>query len=348
MNELATALLGRGHEVAVLSGLAGDGWGGLGRRVSLKFARSLVVKDERLGYPVFRSWSAEAGVADAIRAFRPDVAVPFSGSTVPMSLAFERLGVPSVPYYRNVEATDFGGDPASSGSPILANSCFTAARLAERYGVNATVIAPLFDASRYRTPGEGRHVTFINPHPDKGRDLAFAIARACPDIPFLFVRAWTLTDEQERELNRLDRACPNVELRARTDDMRSIYTRTRILIMPSRWEEAWGRAATEAQFSGIPVVATAIGGLPQSVGPGGVLLPHEAGADRWARVVREIYNDTEAYSDLSGAAMMHSQRDAVDPRMQIATFLNVLETAVNAGGRANAVARSTKARRSLI
>src|SRR3546814_9881685 len=43
-------------------------------------------------------------------------------------------------------------------------------------------------------------------------------------------------------------------------DMREVYRRTHTLLVPSQWEEAWGRVATEAQFSGIPVLASDRGG----------------------------------------------------------------------------------------
>src|SRR5262249_21620774 len=63
-------------------------------------------------------------------------------------------------------------------------------------------------------------------------------------------------------------------LRERTDDMRTVYCDTRILLVPSQWEdETWGRVVSEAQLSGIPVITSDRGGLPESVGPGGIVLP---------------------------------------------------------------------------
>ena len=54
-------------------------------------------------------------------------------------------------------------------------------------------------------------------------------------------------------------------------DMRSVYRDTKVLLVPSQWLETWGRVATEAQFSGIPVLASRSGALPEAVGPGGIL-----------------------------------------------------------------------------
>ncbi len=63
--------------------------------------------------------------------------------------------------------------------------------------------------------------------------------------------------------------------------MKQVYRSAKLILMPSMWEEAWGRVATEAQFSGIPVIASNRGGLPESVGPGGVLLDPDGPLEPW-------------------------------------------------------------------
>lgn len=329
MHEMALALIARGHQVAVMCGLAGTGFAGLRRRVELKLRRSDAVCGDELGYPVFRSWYADRGVADAVAAFRPDVAVPHSGLPVKMAEAFEKEGVPTIIYFRNVETDDFGGDPGALANDAIANSRFTAERLANDHDIDAKVVPPLFDETRYRTTRRGTHVTFLNPHPKKGRDLAFAIARECPDLPFLIVRAWTLDDADEEALVDLDRSCPNVTVLPTTDDMRSIYARTRVLLAPSQWEEAWGRIASEAHFSGIPVIASRIGGLPESVGPGGILLPPDAPLQHWVTALRSLMDDETRYRAMSVAARRYSERPELDPDTQLDEFVTILEDVQN-------------------
>lgn len=128
--------------------------------------------------------------------------------------------------------------------------------------------------------------------------------------------------DRERLLKRLA-ALPNVTLRPPTQDMRSVYGKARIVLAPSQWEEAFGRAAVEPQFSGIPVVASARGGLPEAVGPGGLLMDPAADADAWAEAVRRLWHDPALYAEKSQAARRNSTRPEMDPARQIDRLLDI-------------------------
>src|SRR3546814_1677889 len=65
-----------------------------------------------------------------------------------------------------------------------------------------------------------------------------------------FVEGWPMNAEERAALHARVAAHSNLRLQQRTHDMREVYRRTHTLLVPSQWEEAWGRVATEAQFSG--------------------------------------------------------------------------------------------------
>jgi glycosyltransferase involved in cell wall biosynthesis len=191
------------------------------------------------------------------------------------------------------------------------------------------VLPPLFRRTDYATDVTGSKVTFINPVAVKGVDLALEIASLCPQIPFVFVRGWPLGMREETRLKREARRLGNLELRDRTTDMRSVYRDTRILLVPSQWEdETWGRVVTEAQYSGIPVVTSDRGGLPESVGPGGIVLPYNAPAAVWAEALAALWSDEARYAPLSQAALDHADRTEIDPEDQVSRLMDTLSRAV--------------------
>lgn len=324
-HELILALQEQGHSCAVLSHLQGNGWIAFRNRVAMKLSRRALIADRLPGYRVQRAWYPDREVAEALARERPDVVVVQAGEPLRMAKALCAAGARPVIYLRDVEFHELGGDPAElPGLRYIANSRFVAEKFRATYGPLPRVIRPLFRADRYRTPRDPQEIVFINPHPLKGADLAFEIVRLCPEIPFCFVEGWPMNSEEKAALTERVTAFPNLRLQARTHGMRQVYARTHTLLVPSQWEEAWGRVATEAQFSGIPVLASDRGGLPEAVGPGGRVLPHDAPAEVWAAALREIWSNPVLYEALSAAALAHSERPEIDPDRQIATLVDSL------------------------
>ena len=324
-HELILALQERGHHCAVLAHLQGNGWLALRNRVLMKLGRRPLVADRLPGYRVQRAWYPARHVATALARERPDVALVQAGEPLGMAAALWAAGVPTVVYLRDVEFHELGGDPAElPGLRYIANSRFVADKFRAAYGVEAQVLRPLFRAERYVTSRAPKEVTFVNPHPVKGVDLAFEIVALCPEIPFCFVEGWPMNAEEQAELEERVAAHPNLRLQARTHDMREVYRATHTLLVPSQWEEAWGRVATEAQFSGVPVLASDRGGLPEAVGPGGRALPHDAPASTWAAALREYWGDAAVYQAASEAALAYAKRAEIDPARQIAALEAIL------------------------
>ncbi|SES37029.1 Glycosyltransferase involved in cell wall bisynthesis [Tranquillimonas rosea] len=331
-HEMALSMTRRGHDVSVLAGLAGEGLIGLRGRIAMKLTGRRTVADTALGYRVHRGWFPWEGVPELVAREAPDVAVVQSYKPVPIARAFLDAGIPSVIYFRNVEVEDLGGDLATLGQiPAIANSSFTAAWFERHYGLKSRVVHPMFTPESYRTETSREYVTFINPHPQKGLETALTLAERCPDIPFLFVEGWGLTGEERAARDARLARLSNVTMHPGTNDMREIYGQTRILLAPSRWEEAFGRVAAEAHYSGIPVIGARRGGLPEAIGPGGLLVDADAPAEEWVAALRALWDDTDRYESVSQAALDYSRRPDLDRESQIDTVLEVLAEAARAG-----------------
>lgn len=140
------------------------------------------------------------------------------------------------------------------------------------------VVHPPVDPDRYLvTPGD--RVTAVNLAPVKGGELFWRLAERLSDVPFVAVLG-----AYGHQL--VPSTVPsNVELVANTPHMRDVYARTRLLLMPSRYE-SWGRVAVEAAHSGIPAVCSPTPGLRESM-PCALFAPADD-LDAWAAAVRRL------------------------------------------------------------
>ncbi len=324
---LALELNRRACETAVLCKLSLRDSFGARRFLAIGAHFTDVAMDRFLGYRVYRSmkpWRDLSGV------IMPKIAIIQNGHMVQMGHAFRNKSIPSIAYLHGTGFDTEGEAWKGTGKELpfsgyIANSTYTARRFEARFGIRPEVIPPIFYPEEYRTAGKGRHVTFINPVAEKGVDLALAIAALCPEIPFLFVRGWPLSPIAEMRLSRRLARLDNVRLCPRSRNMAKIYAETRILLVPSQWDETWGRVVSEAQFSGIPVLASDCGGLPESVGPGGILVGRKDPPEVWAEQLRSLWNEPAKYQFMRESAFAHAARPALDIGYQLDRFMSIAE-----------------------
>lgn len=324
-DQLCRALIKRGYQVAVLSGFMHGGRFELRCRLQMKLNRAFrgcgVSRDTVCGYAIWRSWYPWMALAYVAEREKPNILMITSGFIVPMVTAAKPLKLPLLIQLNDVAFSYHGGSfEELRGIQCVANSHFTAQKYRECYGVEPIIIYPPIAPEQYRTATSKENVTFINPHPEKGRDLAVEIARLCPDIPFSFIEGWRLSLQGRKELVQRISPLANVTLRPAQNDMRRVYQRCRILLAPTVVEEGFGRVAVEAQISGIPVVASNRGGLAEAVGPGGILIDLESPTEGWVHAIRKLWSDPQYYSELSKAALAHAQRPELAFGHQIAQY----------------------------
>lgn len=304
----------------------------LRNRIASRLAQRRFPRGSYRGATVYRGYDPARGLPEVIEDFRPDCLVVQCCAEAAFALAAEcaRTRVPTVFYFHELVSARKRGDFTQlDGMPLLANSAYTAQVLHGLLGREAAVVPPLVDAAAYRTATSRSYVTMVNPRKIKGGEIALELARACPDIPFLFLEAWHAEDDFVDKLRAAARGLRNVTWRQATTNMLGVYAGTRILLVPSRWEETWGRVATEAQASGIPVLATGRAALPESVGPGGILVPPDAPIEDWVRALRSLWDDRSLYDTLSARALAFAARPEAQPAQRAAAFIAALSQPVS-------------------
>jgi glycosyltransferase involved in cell wall biosynthesis len=185
------------------------------------------------------------------------------------------------------------------------------------------------------------YATFINPGLDKGvfvfARVARELARLRPDIPILVTQGRSRADILSHPALGLAQhiagqfpAVPardgrNIVIMPFTPDPRkfypAVYSVTKLLLMPSLWNESFGLVAAEAMLNGIPVLASNRGALPDTIGAAGFLfdipakykpetreVPSAEEVEPWVETIIRLWDDTAEYEQCSRAAQEHAQR----------------------------------------
>ena len=219
-----------------------------------------------------------------LRAKRPSVVISYGTGSHARRLhdAIRSSGAQLVFYLGNAEIPP--GAWFQPGDRAVSPSRFLADHYSAILGTHVDVLYPIVSQDRFGqnpvgAPGgshQARFITHINPVPRKGLTMLIALAQRAltrrPDMRFLVLEGVT-TAQALRQASVDLTALPNVTVAPVQKDMRSVYARTSVLLMPSFWREGFGRAAVEAHLSGVPVLASDHGGLPEALAGGGCLLP---------------------------------------------------------------------------
>ena len=174
---------------------------------------------------------------------------------------------------------------------IVANSEFTANCLSDQFNVETEIIYPPISLEEYQVPyNPGGKITMVNPRTKyKGADIFLDIAERLPEEEFL-VAGSTNDPSIEQRIEELD----NVTYLGWQDDMSHVYQQAKLVVVPSRIQEAFGRVAAEAMASGIPCVVSDRGGLPEVVGDLGQTVTDIESVEAWVDAIQTALNEDSA------------------------------------------------------
>jgi len=156
--------------------------------------------------------------------------------------------------------------------------------------------------------------------PLKAADVAVAALAQIGPIggrpPHLLIVGGPSGAQGESELTRLQRMIAELNLRDRVHlvapqphrAMARFYQASDVLVVPSR-SETFGLVAVEAQACGLPVVAAAVGGLPDAIADGstGLLVDGHDPAS-YAAAIEKILGDPALAAQMGAAAAVFAER----------------------------------------
>lgn len=140
---------------------------------------------------------------------------------------------------------------------VIVNSKRIMENLLKRTGVKGELFPNLFP---YRdiVSKSSKHdfITLINHHPIKGREIFNSVAKKMPSKKFMVVENWP-------DVPTYIPPAKNVKFSRFIQDTSELYSKIRILLVPSLCEEGPARVIMEALINGIPVVAHKIGSISE-------------------------------------------------------------------------------------
>jgi glycosyltransferase involved in cell wall biosynthesis len=339
-HDLALALQDGGHKVTVLAAASGRN-----RLLGYRALEALTGKcllsraDTSNGYETIRcgSWRVPRFLGASIDRQRPDLMITQGPGGGTLALVAARRGVPAVMRLTSAAevewlarmARDDREVAAALESPLVkmvAVSHFVAALAADQLGFRPAVIYPPVRSQACVPPDrEPAHVTFVNPIPMKGLEIAQRVAELLPHRRFVFAEAWNIYGAQRAALDRALSGLPNVSFRARSVGLADLYGSTALLLVPSQCPEAFSRVVLEACANGIPVLASRLGGVPEAMGNSGILIEASASPQRWAQAVEEVLGNRDRVDKLVSAALANAQRAEFEMSFIAAQYLTLAE-----------------------
>jgi glycosyltransferase involved in cell wall biosynthesis len=259
--------------------------------------------------------AALAGILAGLPDGAPVLVDGLIGSAVPDVLAPEAARLALVMLVHVPLGTEAERAALGTARAVVATSPWTRDRLAERYGLTASVATPGVEAAELAagSPDGGRLLCVAALWPHKGQDLLTEALATLADLPFTCTYAGSL----ERDPGFVAVLRDQIEAAGLTErirlpgplvgpDLDAAYASADLLVLPSRGE-TYGMVVTEALARGLPVVATDAGGLPAALGRTpdgrvpGLLIPPGDGAALTA-ALRSWLTDADLRERLRGAA----------------------------------------------
>jgi glycosyltransferase involved in cell wall biosynthesis len=267
---------------------------------------------------------------------RPDIVFFFDKSPITLLTASEAKdrGIPVGVFL--MHGKNVGTRWCRDLSLMLTDTRATAEMYRAREGYRMTPIGTFIEPAAVRAEKPSRkHLLFVNPVPEKGAvfvaQLVLMLEQDRPDIRVEIVDTrgtWTgLLEQVMHQMGVPRKRLANVTVTANTADMRPVYGRARLLLVPSLSWESGPRVIVEALLNGIPVIGSSSGGIPEVVGEGGFILrfpnayfqpPYQrlfemADLRQAADLITRLYDDPRFYDEaVAKAYAAHAEHHQMD------------------------------------
>ena len=196
----------------------------------------------------------------------------------------------------------------------IANSDYLRKRAKGKWPVASDVVysVPSLDTIKSDEPLSHRqYITMINPVKSKGGEITKALIEYFPQRYFMLVEGWIDPEIEGLSFKGYDNVC----YLKPTLDMKSVYGYSRVLLVPSLWEENLPRIIFEANINGVPVIVSDQGGVREAMNGNGILISDYTEFDQWIEAIESL-DSPETYEKCVNQSKKMAEKFSIDREVE--------------------------------
>ena len=212
--------------------------------------------------------------------FKPDVVILYGSRPLDLLIQYEARYRGIVTAFYLVNSSYQHNRTFLDTDIIFTDSEATASYYRDKLSIKPLAVGKFIDKQKiFVESKERKTILFVNPVPAKGGFLTMQIVEWFeinkPEIEFDIVSSrgtWEEIRSQYCQHIGIEKNFTNVNDYEHQPDMRGMFARARITLVPSLWYESGARIIAESLINGIPCIATDSGGNKEMVGKAGTII----------------------------------------------------------------------------
>lgn len=184
------------------------------------------------------------------------------------------------------------------------------------------VIYPFIDFEQYKVVSNNKKycILFADISLKKGLMIALKIAKNFPHETFIFIDSYpNINKIYYKKIEQLE----NVILMPFVNDMKFVYKHTKLVILPSICQEAFGRVIVEAGINNILTVGSNRGGISEVISSKELLVNNPDDINEWIKKIYAILSKSDEYAIESINHYIYIQK--FNLKNMIDRFKNIIE-----------------------
>ena len=203
------------------------------------------------------------------------------------------VGINHICFIRSLGRLSYCNSLKNKFKFIFANSTFTQENILSQWNMKSTVILPIPMNSCIADNKSEFHeyITFFNPITVKGANIVYELIQRNQDRYFMIVLGW----QDHIHFPKNSTFHNRVLFVPSQQNVAEIYSYSRLVLIPSQWQEAFGRIQFEAAMNNIPVCISSVGGLKYYFSDNGVSVTNFQDVNAWQNAIESL-DEPEFYN----------------------------------------------------